>query len=284
MYLRVLCPLIGFVYGPRMQAAIAFALAVSVTAQEPADDGAQPSLEAAPSEDASAEEGASAGEQQDFSSFLNGNFLDPQGEFWRPRRGARMELGLFLGGEAGLAGVTPSTDVRIPSFGGVALSPVMRFYPVDQVALVVGGKNYFGIEQPAAGTGATTVFTPFFGVRYDLVNEARFSLLTDVMSGPTFFVFADPTDPEDRENPFAVQWALGAEVSGGLTGRYTLGPITFELRGVVGGRAGSAQDIGRPEGDVGPFSALFAGLDLGVTWSFFSDGSAPTNAEGGPTS
>ena len=35
-----------------------------------------------------------------------------------------------------------------------------------------------------------------------------------------------------------------------------------------GGRIGTANEIGRPSFEVGPFSALYIGADVGVTWSF----------------
>jgi hypothetical protein len=224
-----------------------------------------------------ASDGSSLGFFDELSAFLAGNWLDPEGEFWVPRRGRRTELGIFIGGEAGLADFAPSNEIRIPSFGGVELTPVLRLYPVDQVALVVGWKSYLGLEAPASGTGASTVFAPFIGVRYDLIRENRFSLLVDVMSGPAFFVFAGPTELGNTVSPFEAQWALGAEIGAALAARYTLGPTTLETRALVGGRGGSAQLIGRPKGDAGPFSALYAGVDFGITWSFFADGTPPTS-------
>lgn len=214
--------------------------------------------------------------ERDLSSFLDGNWLDPPGEFWAVRRGARFELSFFLGGEAAAGKIQPGDISVITDFGGVVLMPTARWYPVDQVAMMAGVRGFLGLGQErAAGTSAQTVLTPFFGVRYDLVKEGRLSFLIDVYSGPAAFVFANLTDAEttagllDRVIP---QWALGAEIGGGLVGRYTLGPTTFELRGTVGGRAGSASDIARPSGEVGPFSAFYAGVDLGITGSFFADG------------
>lgn len=223
-----------------------------------------------------ASDGSSLGFFDELSAFLAGNWLDPEGEFWVPRRGQRTEIGLFIGGEAGLADFAPSNEIRIPSFGGAEFTPVLRLYPVDQVALVIGAKSYLGLEAPASGTGASTVFSPFIGVRYDLIRESRFSLLVDVMSGPAIFVFAGPTELGNTVSPFEAQWALGAEIGAALAARYTLGPTTFETRALVGGRGGSAQLIGRPKGDAGPFSALYAGIDFGITWSFFADGTPPT--------
>ncbi len=213
--------------------------------------------------------------EQDLAAFLDGNWLDPPGEFWAVRRGGRLELSFFLGGEAAAGKIQPGDISVITDFGGVVLTPVARWYPVDQVAMVAGMRGFLGLGEFAAGTGAQTVLTPFFGVRYDLVKEGRLSFLIDVYSGPAMFVFAGLTDAEttanllDRVLPL---WALGAEIGGGLVGRYSLGPTTFELRGTVGGRAGSASDIVRPSGEVGPFSAFYAGIDLGITWSFLADG------------
>lgn len=212
---------------------------------------------------------------EDLAAFLDGNWLDPPGEFWAVRRGGRFELSFFLGGEAAAGKIQPGDISVITDFGGVVLMPVARWYPVDQVAMVGGVRSFLGLGEFAAGTGAQTVLTPFFGVRYDLVKEGRLSFLIDVYSGPAAFVFAGLTDAEttadlfDRVLPL---WALGAEIGGGIVGRYSLGPTTFELRGVAGGRAGSASDVARPSGEVGPFSAFYAGIDLGITWSFLADG------------
>jgi hypothetical protein len=222
--------------------------------------------------------------EQDLAAFLDGNWLDPPGEFWAVRRGGRLELSFFLGGEAAAGKIQPGDISVITDFGGVVLTPVARWYPVDQVAMVMGVRSFLGLgQEAAAGTSAQTVLTPFFGIRYDLVKEGRLSFLIDVYSGPAAFVFASLTDAEttagllDRVIP---QWALGAEIGGALVGRYTLGPTTFELRGTVGGRAGSASDINRPSGEVGPFSAFYAGIDLGITWSFLADGKVVTTSNG----
>jgi len=211
------------------------------------------------------------GEETELRDIVTGAWLDPPGEFWAPRRGKRAEVAAFLGGEAALAEVAP-TDVRIPTFGGTALTLALRYFPVDSTAVVLGSKGYFGIESPAAGTGAGTVISPYIGVRYLLLSEQRFSLMVDVNLGPTAFLFVDPTRPESA-NPFEAQWAVGMEAGGGLAARYALGPWVFELRGLVGGRGGSAKELGGPTGAAGPFSALYGGLDLGVTWVYWSEGS-----------
>jgi hypothetical protein len=198
------------------------------------------------------------------SALLSGAWLDPPGAFWRPRRGARTEVSAFLGGEAGLGEL--GTLDRIPSIGGTTVSGMARYYPVDRLAIQIGSRGYLGVAEPAAGTTAQTVIAPFAGVRWDLVRENRFSLLTDIASGPAVFLFADLL------GAFGAAWALGAEATAAVTFRYSLGPITGELRTFVGGRVGQAQQIGRPSFAVGPFSALYAGSDLGVTWSFGDDG------------
>ena len=52
--------------------------------------------------------------------------------------------------------------------------------------------------------------------------------------------------------------------------RYSLGPVTGELRGLMGGRAGASQnslDRAGASPGTGPFSSFYGGFDLGVTWS-----------------
>lgn len=139
---------------------------------------------------------------------------------------------------------------------------VGRHYPIQDAAIALGVKSYFGVDRPAAGTTAASVLVPFAGVRWVLVRENRFSLMADVQSGPAFFVFADLfTAPSPT-------WALGGEGSIAFPLRYSIGDFTAELRPFVGGRVGSAAEVGRPRFEVGPFSALYAGADLGLTWSF----------------
>ncbi len=198
---------------------------------------------------------------------LTGQWIDPPGPFWAPRRGARTELSLFFGGEAAL-GELGSLD-HIPSIGGATVTGVIRYYPVDRLAIALGTKGYLGVAEPAAGTTAETVLAPFAGVRWDLVRENRFSLLADVNSGPALFLFADLLGAP------SAAWALGGEAQAAATLRYSLGPWTIELRALVGGRVGEAQQIGRQSFDVGPFSALYVGVDTGVTWSFWADDDYP---------
>jgi hypothetical protein len=184
--------------------------------------------------------------------------LDPKGEAWAPRRGHRTELGVSVGGEAALAEV--GALERLPTLGGVALTLSGRYYPVDRLAITTGLRSYLGFDAPAAGTTAATVVAPFAGVRWDLVRENRFSLLADFASGPAFFVFGAPAGGATS--------AVGMEANMALSARYSIGGATFELRPVLGGRIGDAGSIGRPRFDVGPFSALYFGLEGGFTWSF----------------
>ena len=214
-------------------------------------------------------DGGSEGES--VKDFVEGNWFDPPGKFWKPRRGPRSELSLSVGGEAGLTAITPA-ETLVPDFGGSVLTPVFRYYPVNDVGILIGGKNYVGFDAPAAGTAAGTVVTPFFGVRYDLVQEARFSLSTDVFSGPAFFVFADVQDTSLSLQFLDFAWALGSEISAALVARYALGPVSIDGRVFVGGRAGSAQEItnvNNPGG--GLFSTLYAGIELGFTFSFWQE-------------
>jgi len=206
---------------------------------------------------------ADASEEDMLRYVLTGQWIDPAGEFWRPRRGARTELSLFVGGEGSLDEL--GTLDHIPSMGGTSVMFGGRYYPVDRLAIGAGVKGYLGIAQPAVGTAAETVLAPYFGVRWDLVREGRFSMLVDVTSGPAIFLFTDIIGAIDG---LGAAWALGGESSLGLAFRYSLGPWTGELRTFAGGRVGSANDIGRPSFAEGPFSALFVGVDSGVTWSF----------------
>lgn len=203
-----------------------------------------------------------ADDEGSLRGLLSGKWLDPKGPFWAPRQGPRTELTLLLGGEAAL-GELGSLE-RIPTVGGTTLTVMGRYYPTDRLAIVLGGKGYFGLDRPAAGTTAATVVGPFTGVRWELVRENRFSLQADVQSGPAFFVFADIFDALDAT------WAVGGEGCVAASLRYSVGPFTGELRPFVGGRVGTAAEIGRPRFEVGPFSALYAGVDLGLTWSFLS--------------
>lgn len=207
--------------------------------------------------------GSSEGSGVSFRSIITGEWLDPTGQFWRPRRGDRTEVSVLIGGEGAL-GELGSLE-RIPSVGGTTLTVSGHYYPVDRLAISVGAKSYLGLDRPAPGTTASTVLAPFAGVRWDLVRENRFSLLADLQSGPAFFAFADILDALDAT------WAVGGEATLAFPFRYSLGPWTAELRPFFGGRVGTAADIGRPRFDVGPFSALYAGADLGLTWTFGAD-------------
>ncbi len=193
------------------------------------------------------------------------NLLDPSGDFWAPRRGPHTELSVHLGPEGSLADFG-GLDKR-PQPSGLSLTVSGRYYPVGRLAISAQVRNFFGFDGFAAGTGAQTVISPLIGVRWDLVREGRFSLLVDVYSGPAFFAFADIVGALESLD---ARWALGAEFGAALPLRYSLGPFTFELRPTAGLRAGSASDIGRPTGDVGPFTAMYAGIDVGVTWSFWN--------------
>lgn len=189
-----------------------------------------------------------------------GRWLDPSEPYWKPRRGERGELSLLLGGEAAFAAVASD---KLPSLGGMVLNVVGRYYPVDRLAVVVGGRSYLGLDGvPATGTTASSVISLIAGIRYDLVRENRFSLMWDLYSGPSLYAFADL--PEDLALGSAVG-AAGGEMGTGLALRYSIGPITGEARGVVGGRAGAAANpFG---GTAGPFSAAYAAVEFGLTWS-----------------
>lgn len=200
---------------------------------------------------------------------LTGAWLDPEDPFWDPRRGERVEFSLLIGGEGALGGFAPD---RLPTIGGVVINGIGRYYPVDRLAVIFGGRGYLGLDDvPAAGTTATSVFSGITGVRYDLVRENRFSLLWDLYSGPSIFVLTDIVDAaDDALTTGAPQVSVGGEMGTALALRYTLGPLTGELRGLVGGRAGaSASPLQRSgtEGQSGPFSSLYAGMDFGATWS-----------------
>jgi hypothetical protein len=198
------------------------------------------------------------------------SWLDPEDAFWIPRRGERLELAAYLGGEGSLNAFAFD---RLPTLGGVNLNGALRYYPVDRLAVVLGTRAYLGLDGvPAPGTTAATVFSVTTGVRYDLVRENRFSLLWDLYSGPSFALFSDLDAAEnDTLTAQAPTFSLGGEMGTALALRYSLGPWTGELRGLVGGRAGSrsAGAKGREKSDdtVGPFSSLYTGLDVGVTWS-----------------
>ena len=190
-----------------------------------------------------------------------GRWLDPKDEYWRPRRGQRLELGAFLGGEAAFSAVEAAT--KLPSIGGMVLTGVGRYYPVDRLAVVFGGRTYLGLDGvPAAGTTASSVISLITGIRYDLVREVRFSLLWDLYSGPSLYVFAD------LPSATTTAVAIGGEMGSALALRYSVGPLTGEARGVIGARAGASSTPFQRAGDAGPFSALYAGVDIGLTWSY----------------
>ncbi len=199
---------------------------------------------------------------------IGGAWLDPDDPYWAPRRGRRFEVAARLGGEGSFATLAPD---RLPTIGGVVLDGVARYYPVDRLAVVIGARAYFGLDGiPAAGTTASTVVSGITGVRYDLVREKRFSLLWDLYSGPALFAVGELDKVADNLFVAASNLSVGGEMGTALAMRYSLGPFTGELRGLVGGRAGaSASPFSRPgsEGGSGPFSALYAGADLGITWS-----------------
>lgn len=191
-----------------------------------------------------------------------GTWLDPEAPYWAPRRGQRLEVGVNLGGEGAFSGLSPD---KLPSIGGLVLNAVVRYYPVDRLAIVVGGRTYLGVDGvPATGTTASSVASLITGIRYDLVRENRFSLLWDLYSGPSLYVFADLPELDAA----VADVAVGGEMGTGLAMRYSVGPITGEARGLVGGRAGASSSPFQRAGDAGPFSSAYAGFDLGLTWSF----------------
>lgn len=206
-----------------------------------------------------------ASEQSELDSLLDDVFslrwLDPQDPYWTPRRGARFEVSAFVGGEGAFAALAPD---RLPTVGGINFQSVARYYPVDRLAVVVGGRSYFGLDGvPATGTTASSVFSLVTGVRYDLVRENRFSLLWDLYSGPSVYVFTDLSSTKIEDASFAI----GGEMGSGLALRYTLGPFTGELRGLAGGRAGATSNPFQRASDSGPFSSLYVGVDSGISWS-----------------
>ena len=204
------------------------------------------------------------------TDLLSGAWLDPKDPFWAPRRGERLELAAYLGGEGAFTGFAAD---RLPTIGGMNVNGVIRYYPVDRLAVVFGGRAYLGLDDvPAPGTTAATVFTGTTGVRYDLVRENRFSLLWDLYSGPSVYLFSDlATAADDALTTKEPKYSVGGEMGTALALRYSLGPFTGELRGLLGGRAGSAVSAFRRDDDggatTGPFSSLYSGLDLGATWS-----------------
>lgn len=200
---------------------------------------------------------------------LTGAWLDPKDPYWLPRRGNRFELSLLLGAEGALGSVAPD---RLPTLGGVVVNPIVRYYPVDRLAVIVGARGYLGLDNGsfATGTKSLTVVTGVTGVRYDLVRENRFSLLWDLYSGPSVFVATDVVAAAGALTTGESVFSVGGEMGTGLTMRYSLGPFTGEVRGCMGGRAGaSATPFSRSvdEGQSGPSSALYAGVDVGATWS-----------------
>lgn len=198
---------------------------------------------------------------------LAGAWLDPNDPAWAPRRGERFELSFFFGGEGAFSAL--STD-KLPTIGGVVVDMLARYYPVDRLAVVVGGRGYAGLDGvPATGTTASSVVSLITGIRYDLVRENRFSLLWDLYSGPSLYVFSGlPTSLlGDDDTSITSATALGGELGTALAMRYSIGPFTGEVRGLVGGRAGASSTPFQRAYDAGPFSAVYAGLDLGVTWS-----------------
>jgi hypothetical protein len=244
---RICCPatLVGVVV-----VALVGALALPAHALESDDDG--------------------AAAESFVADLLSGAWLDPKDPFWAPRRGERLELAAYVGGEGAFTGF--ATD-RLPTIGGMNVNGVLRYYPVDRLAVVIGGRAYLGLDGvPAPGTTAATVFTGTTGVRYDLVRENRFSLLWDLYSGPSIYLFSDlATAADDALTARAPTYSVGGEMGTALALRYSLGPFTGELRGLLGGRAGSAVSTFRRDDNgsatTGPFSSLYSGIDLGATWS-----------------
>jgi hypothetical protein len=193
-----------------------------------------------------------------------GTWLDPEDPYWNPRRGKRFEIGVMLGGEGAFSALSTET---LPSLGGMVLTSVIRWYPVDRLAVVLGGRTYFGLDGvPATGTTASSVASLITGIRYDLVRENRFSLLWDLYSGPSLYVFADLPAPSTSASVSDV--AIGGEMGTALALRYSVGPVTGEARGLVGARAGATSSPFQRAGEAGPFSSVYAGFDLGLTWSF----------------
>jgi hypothetical protein len=192
---------------------------------------------------------------------LAGTWLDPQDPEWAPRRGERWELSALVGGEGAFDALQSG---KLPSVGGVVINVLGRYYPVDRLAVIFGLRSYAGLDGvPAAGTTASTVLSAIAGVRYDLVREGRFSLLWDLYSGPSAYLFADVEDLTA-----STSWAVGGEMGTALAFRYSVGPFTGEARGLLGGRAGASDHPFQRAYAAGPFSAIYAGVDVGGTWSF----------------
>ncbi|MCC7070570.1 MAG: hypothetical protein IT383_04565 [Deltaproteobacteria bacterium] len=190
-----------------------------------------------------------------------GTWLDPQEPEWAPRRGERWEASVLIGGEGAFEALQSDA---LPTIGGVVVNLLGRYYPVDRLAVVFGVRGYGGLDgAPASGTTASTVLSAVTGVRYDLVREGRFSLLWDLYSGPSLYGFADLAALTD-----VTALAIGGEMGTALAFRYSIGPFTGEARGLVGGRAGATANPFQRAYDAGPFSAVYAGVDVGGTWSF----------------
>ncbi|MBM4282758.1 MAG: hypothetical protein FJ137_19075 [Deltaproteobacteria bacterium] len=259
-------PVLRPVCAPLLVALLTAVCASSTLAAPPETTPASAALRPAAPVDTSVTTGAN-----DFvDDLLTGAWLDPADPFWAPRRGERLELALFVGGEGASSGVVPD---RLPTLGGLNVDTALRYYPVDRLAVVLGGRMYLGLDGvPAPGTTAATVLSATTGVRYDLVRENRFSLLWDLYSGPSLYLFSDlATAADDALTAKALRYSIGGEMGTALALRYSLGPFTGELRGLFGGRAGSAVSSFRREDDgavvSGPFSSLYTGVDVGVTWS-----------------
>ena len=94
---------------------------------------------------ASAVEMDQVGETTDnvVDDILTGAWLDPEDPYWAPRRGQRFELAVLIGGEGALGGFAPD---KLPTIGGVVVNGIGRYYPVDRLAVIFGGRAYFGLE------------------------------------------------------------------------------------------------------------------------------------------
>ena len=208
-----------------------------------------------------AQEGVAAGAADSFvDDLFAGRWIDPSQPYWAPRRGERVEFALLLGGEVAFEALSRE---QLPSLGGMVLTIGGRYYPVDRLAVIFGARTYVGLDGgPASGTTASSVITLITGVRYDLVREKRFSLMWDLYSGPSLVLFAEVPESLALGSPVA---ATGGEMGTGLSMRYSIGPLTGEARGVIGGRAGAA--AAPFQETEGPFSAAYAGIELGLTWS-----------------
>jgi hypothetical protein len=187
-------------------------------------------------------------------------WLDPVDPLFAPRAGQRFEMSFFLGGEAALATLQPN---KLPDFGGISFTGVFRYYPVDRLAVTFAVRGYTGIDGiPAAGTATASVASLFAGIRYDLLRERRFSLAVDFFSGPSVFAFSEVID---LQSPTRLIPAIGGEMGTAMVMRYSFGPVVAELRGLVGGRAGSDSNPNANDFGGGPFSALFIGGDVGIS-------------------